>query len=131
MFKDINYHLNNSCYGIADCISIGNRFLSKNSTLLGAICDGLWWQPRKITTASGAVFFTVGRVKKGTVYFWLYFMGSPQEALNFSWTCSIDCKVPAGSLITKDAVEKCSFTGPVHTLDMGENDIIASGSLFM
>ena len=80
---------------------------------------GLWF-PSKITSTCGAVFFTSGYVKNDTVYLWLRLFGSSDEAKKYC--CSYSIKHEIGN-------EKFSYSGPVHTLDKGFQDIITSGSL--
>ena len=86
-----------------------------------SLTDGGNWFPRKITSG-GAVFFTSGCVINKTVYFWIRLLGSSDEAKKYSCTYSIKSKI---------GNEKFIYSGPVHTLDKGDYEIIASGSLLM
>ena len=65
-------------------------------------------------------FFTSGYVKNDTVYLWLRLFGSSDEAKKYCCTYSIKHEI---------GNEKFSYSGPVHTLDKGFQDIITSGSL--
>ena len=78
------------------------------------------WNPTKMTSADGAVFFDGGKVVDQTLHFWIYFLGSSYEAKNFS--CTMEVKNKNG--------EKFTYTGPVHTLDKRYSDIIAEKSCF-
>ena len=81
----------------------------------------IFWTPSKVTTSCGAVFFQVGKTIAKTLYFWIIFLGSSDEARKYSCTCSVTSKIG----------EKFNFNGPVHTLDKEFMDIIDSGSLLM
>ena len=80
---------------------------------------GLWF-PSKMTSTCGAVFFTSGYIKNDTVYLWVRLFGSSDEAKKYCCTFSIKHEIKN---------EKFSYSGPVHTLDKGLEDIITSGSL--
>ena len=82
--------------------------------------DGDYWSPTKMISTCGAVFFTSGYVKNETVYFWLNLLGSSDEAKKYACTSSIK---------NKNGIEKFIYSGLVHTLDKGYEDIISSGSL--
>ena len=123
IFKDVVCHLE-ICLGepfLEEKMSNGkaNNFLvlfDSNGLFLG------YWIPSKITSVCGAVFFTSGCVENETVYFWISLVGSSDEAKKYSCTYSIKSKI---------GNEKFIYSGPVHTLDKGYDDIIASGSLLM
>merc|ERR1712223_1957194 len=53
--------------------------------------------------------------------FWLYFLGSPQEVKNYTYTFSITTKIG----------EKFTYYGHVKPLDEKRNDIIAQRSVFV
>ena len=98
-----------------------NHFLVSNGTSgHGQLDDGDSWRASKMTSACGAVFFTAGYVKNETVYFWLQLLGSSDEAKKY--LCTISVKNKIGN-------EEFNYSGTVHTLDKGYEDIIASGSL--
>ena len=69
-----------------------------------------------------ANFFTSAKIVKERFWFWLTFMGSSDEAENYSSSISIENKVGK-------KFDKFNFTGSVHTLDEKAHDIIGSGSL--
>ena len=82
--------------------------------------NGGYWYPSKMTSTCGAVFFTSGYIKNHTVYLWVRLFGSVDEAKKYCCTFSIKHEI---------GNEKFSYSGPVHTLDKGFEDIITSGSL--
>jgi len=75
----------------------------------------------KMTCTDGAVFYRVGMTHNTLLYYWIYFMGSPEEAKNYS------CKI---SVTTKTG-DKFSYEGIVNTLDEGKDDIAAKQSCLM
>jgi hypothetical protein len=81
------------------------------------------WIPTKITTTFGAVFFTHGCVRNKTLYIWICLLGSLDEANEYSCSYSITNKVGETFIYNSP--------GPVFTIDKGQDDIIASGSLLM
>ena len=96
-----------------------NHFL----VLLGIheeIEDSDYWSPSKMTSTCGAVFFASAYVIYPTVYIWLCFLGSSEEAKKYRCTYSIKNEMRNENFI---------YSGPVHTLDKSYEDIIASGSL--
>ena len=127
LFKDFIDHLNApSCMNdITEELKLLNKEANKFLALLDLPLfeefeDGDFWFPGKMTSTCGAVFFTSGFVKNETVYFWLVLLGSSDEAKKYSCTNSIKNNI--GDM-------KFTYSGPVHTLDKGYEDIIASGSL--
>ena len=74
----------------------------------------------KITVNDGNVFYYTEAVENNTCYLWLYYLGCPYEAENFS--CTFSMKNKTG--------ETFSYSGPVHTLDESKDSIITSGSCF-
>ena len=125
VFKDVICHLKTFHKGLRceykPVIGEQNKFLVGYSTEKYGLKDGLFWSPSKITRSCGAVFFPVGKIVRETVYLWVIFFGSSDEAKKFSCTLSI----------TSQIGEKFNFSGPVTTLDKFYDDIIASGSLLM
>merc|ERR1719350_458031 len=79
--------------------------------------------PAKLTSTCGALFFTGTQCSKDSICFWVTFMGSSDEAENYSSSISIENKIGK-------KFNKFNFTGTVHTIDEKADDIIASGSLF-
>ena len=74
-----------------------------------------------MTTSCGAVFFNTAYTENKVMYFLICLMGSSDEAKKYSCTFSIKNEIG----------EKFIYSGPVHTIDKGKDDIIASGSLLM
>ena len=74
----------------------------------------------KITNTDGDEFYLVTRFKDNTFYMWIYFFGCPDDTKNFS--CTLSFKSKSG--------DEFVYHGPVHTLDKGEDDVVASGSFF-
>ena len=97
-----------------------NNFLVLFGTNEFTLTGITYWNPAKITSTCEAVFLNSGYVKNNTVYFWLLLLGSSDEAKKYSCTISIKNKI---------GNEKFIYSGPVHTLDKGYKNIIASGSL--
>ena len=80
-----------------------------------------FWEPSKVTASCGALFFTLGKTFATTIYFWIFFFGSSDEARRYSCRYSVTSKI----------WEKFNFDGPIHTIDKEFMDIIDSGSLLM
>ena len=81
--------------------------------------DGDCYTSNKLTKENGDTFFAEALIREGYFHFWIYFMGSSEEAKKYSSKCSI--KNTSG--------EKFTYTGPVHILDKCCEDVVASGSL--
>lgn len=77
------------------------------------------WKPTKIS-CGGDFFFAVTYFVNNIFHFWIYFLGSPDEARNFSSVYSFKNMIG----------ETFNYGGPVHTLDESISDIIAAGSFF-
>ena len=84
--------------------------------------NGSNWNPTKFTSTCGATFFAAAVTVKDSVCVWVIFMGSSDEAENYSSSISIENKIGK-------KFNKFNFTGSVHTIDEKADDIIASGSL--
>jgi len=97
-----------------------NKFLVFFKTNEFNLRDTCYWFPTKMTSTCGAVFYTSGCVENKTVYFWLHLLGSSDEAKKYLCTVSIKNEIEN---------EKFIYSGRVHTLDKGYENIIASGSL--
>ena len=130
VFKDVICHQKTFHKGLnfeyRPVVGKTNTFLAKFSTPEKGLENGnSWtpgpWAPAKLTSSCGAVFFSVGKIVRETVYLWIIFFGSSDEAKKFSCTLSITSKIG----------EEFNFSGPVTTLDKSHDDIIASGSLLM
>ena len=125
VFKDVICHLKTFHKGLKceykPVIREQNKFLVGYATEKYGLKDGLFWSPSKLTSSCGAVFFSVGKIVRETVYLWIIFFGSSDEAKKFCCTLSITSKIG----------EKFNFSGPVSTLDYSYDYIIASGSLLM
>ena len=127
IFKDVVCHLK-TCLGepfeeekMSNGKGGANNFLVLFDTTEFSLTDGGNWFPSKMTSVTGAVFFTSGCVLNKTVYIWIRLLGSSDEAKKFSCAFSI----------TNEIGEKFNYSGPVHTLDTQPKDVIASGSLFI
>ena len=80
------------------------------------------WIPRKIELVNKYDLFLVGKVIDSILYAWIYIVGSPIEARNYS--CSIS--------VTDKSGNKFAFYGQaVKPLDEGPSDIIAKQTVFM
>jgi len=123
MFKDISVHLTNThskeCPNYVSEVVEGTRFLA-SKFICKTIEEGTCWSIKTINTDSGATFYVEARIRSGMFYSWLYYVGSSDEAKNFSCKYSVSNKTG----------EEFIYTGPVHTLDMGEFEVLASGSVF-
>ena len=120
LFKDVVDHLKTAHKLVVyKAVNEIDTFLTKKSTK--GLSNGYYWRAVKLVTSSKALFFSIGRIVENTVYLWLVFMGSSDEAKNYSYICSI----------TNQIGQKFLYSGPVHTLDDNPADIIASGALLM
>ena len=81
--------------------------------------NGEHWNPGKIISSCGALFFQFVRIKNDTMYSCIVFMGSSDEAINYSYSCSV----------TNITGQEFIYKGSVPTLDDKSDDIITSGSL--
>ena len=97
---------------------IGKALVTEKSTVTLGVKDCIW-NPSKITSSCGAIFFTFARIDNNSFYSCIVFMGSSDEARNYSYTSSV----------TSNHGEKFILCGPVSTVDKGFEDVIASGSL--
>merc|ERR1711874_525195 len=126
MFKDVSEHLltvheNDSEWKMEE--EIKNQWLPlgrfENDSYFDSTAP---WDsyPQKITSIDGDVFYEVGFKVNNAFRFVIYFLGSPEEAKNFS------CKI----LVTNKDGEEFSYTSKVHTFDERKDDIIASETCF-
>ena len=97
----------------------GKALVTRKNTKRNQVKNGEYWNPGKIISSCGALFFTFVKVKNDTMYSCIVFMGSSDEARKYSYTCSV----------TSNMEETFMFRGPVSTVDRSFDDIIASGSL--
>ena len=119
LFKDIIDHLETAHkLTVYEAVNEIDTFFTKKNVKSG-FSNGNFWNAAKLVTSSSAQFFSIGKTANDTVYQWLVFMGSSDEARNYSYTCSISNQVG----------QKFIYSGPVHTLDDNSDDIIASGAL--
>ena len=119
MFKDVTDHLE-TAHKLIEYKTVNeiDTFVIKR-TKNSSFSNGKYWRAAKLVTSSEALFFVVSKTSNDTVYQWIVFMGSSDEAKNYSYTCSI----------SNDIGQKFLYSGPVHTLDDNSDDIIASGAL--
>ena len=83
---------------------------------------GYSWIPRKVELVDKYDLFVVGKVVNSILYAWIYIVGSPIEARNYSYTISV----------TDKSGNKFAFYGQaVKPLDEGPNDVIAKQAVFM
>ena len=120
LFKDVIEHLETS-HNVHD-FGEKNRICSHCGIDIIDFETCTVWNPGKFVTSCGAVFFTSAIIVKKRFYFLLTFLGSSDEAENYSSSISIENKVGK-------KFDKFNFTGSVHTLDEKAHDIIGSGSL--
>jgi len=121
LFKDVVEHLKASHKGFFEMASKENRY--RWYAVGDKPLENCWtWVPGKITTSCGATFFTCAKIVNDTFHHWVIFLGSSDEAENYSSSISIETKIGK-------QFNKFNFTGAVHTIDEGAGDIIASGSL--
>ena len=125
LFKDVIDHLGGVFHTIGPInyqLVVGKALVTKKFTATLGVCqlqNGKYWNPEKITSSCGAVFFIFGTIDNNTLYSWIAFYGSADEAMKYSYTSSV----------TSNRGEKFTFSGPVFTIDTGFEAIIASGSL--
>ena len=125
LFKDVTEHFEmahidmnldglrqtNLCYG-----EVFKRCVPLNDPSFPSSWQGL----SKCTSTTGAEFyFMIRKDCDQFIHFWFYFLGSVDEAKNYSATCSV----------VNNIGEKFTYTGRVHTLEEKDDDIIAKGSL--
>ena len=121
LFKDVIEHLETSHKDLYD-FGKKNHFFSFLEMDKNRLKNNAFWTPVKVTTSCGALFFFAAKVVNERFCFLLTFMGSSDEAENYSSSISIENKIGK-------KINIFNFTGPVHTIDEGADDIIASGSL--
>ena len=76
----------------------------------------------KLLTASGVPFYVFGARVDDTAFFWVCFLGCPDEIKNYAVTLSL----------SGQTIEKLSYHGNVHTLDddfehIIKGDLISEG----
>ena len=124
VFKDVIEHLETS-HKVLD-VGVKNQtfrfFGTERNSFENMVENGRPWAPGKFATSCGAVFFTTAKIVNESFCFLLTFMGSSDEAENYSSSISIENKIGK-------KFNKFDFTGTVHTIDEKADDIIASGSL--
>ena len=81
--------------------------------------DYSFW-PTKLKATNGSVFFQVDRIMDKIMHFWVYFLGSAEEADNYAYTI----------FITGKSKEEFTYFGPVIPLDENFMDIIQSHKSF-
>ena len=122
VFKDVIEHLETS-HKVLD-VGVKNQtfrfFGTERNSFENMVENGRPWAPGKFATSCGAVFFTTAKIVNESFCFLLTFMGSSDEAENYSSSISIK---------DRKEINKFNFTGAVHTLDEKVDDIIASGLL--
>jgi len=126
LFKDIIAHINICLEEPIEEEKMSNFKANSFLVLIGTnkeIKNEAIWIPTKITTTCGAVFFTHGCVKNQTLYIWICLLGSLDEANKYSCSYSITNRIGEKFIYNSP--------GPVFTIDKGQDDIIASGSLLM
>ena len=69
-----------------------------------------------MTSTSGDVFFFEAKIRNDLAYFWVNFFGSSDDAKNFNVNFSVDKSV--------NFCETFNYSGPVHTLEKEQSDII-------
>ena len=94
---------------------IGKALVTRKNTKRSQVNNGEHWNPGKIISSCGALFFQFVRIKNDTMYSCIVFMGSSDEARKYSYTCSV----------TSNMEETFMFKGPVFTVDRSFDDIIA------
>ena len=119
LFKDVVEHLDTSHEGVFELTATGNTFDGLYLTEICGLENGNTWSLGKFTSSCGALFFTGSKIVKDSFCIWVILMGSSDEAKRYTSTISVTSKIG----------EKFNFSGPVHTVDEGADDIITSGSL--
>ena len=123
-FKDISDHLmkehsNDFERAKASTLTV---LLAENKCVFNLPVPINAWIPRKIELVNKYDLFLVGRVIDSILYAWIYIVGSPIEARNYS--CSIS--------VTDKSGNKFAFYGQaVKPLDEGPYDVIAKQAVFM
>ena len=120
MFKDVIEHLETS-HKVHDS-GEKNQLFSYFGTGKHSFEKGNYWSLVKFATSCGAVFFSSAIIVKERFCVLLTFMGSSDEAENYSSSITIENKIG-------EKINKFNFTGAVHTLDENADNIIASGLL--
>ena len=85
-----------------------------------SILQGVW-SPSTMTSTSGDVFFFEAKMSNDSVYCWVNFLGSSDDAEDFTVNLSIH---------NMNYRESFNYDGPVHTLDKIQNDIIEKENCF-
>ena len=120
LFKDVIEHLETShkVHDFGETNQLFGCFGTGKHSLKEDHCSALG----KFATSCGAVFFTSAKVAEKRFCVLLTFIGSSDEAENYSSSVSIEAKIGK-------KFNKFNFTGSVHTIDEKADDIISSGSL--
>ena len=79
------------------------------------------WSPGKMTSTSGDVFFFEAKMSNDSIYFWVNYFGSSDDAKNFTVNFSVD---------NTNFFESFIYNGPVHTLDEDPFEIVARQNCF-
>ena len=123
-FKDISDHLmkqHSNDFERAKA-STSTVLLTENKCVFNLPAPINAWIPRKIELVNKHDLFFVGKVVHSILYAWIYIVGSPIEARNYS--CSIS--------VTDRSGNKFAFYGQaVKPLDEGHYDVIAKQAVFM
>lgn len=78
--------------------------------------------PTKLQATNGDIFFQVDRIGSDEImHFWVYFMGSSEEAANYSYTF----------YLTGKSQEEFIYHGPVVPLDENHKDVIKNHRTFI
>ena len=124
VFKDISDHLmrqHSNDFERAKA-STSTVLLAENKFVFNLPATFTTWIPRKIELVNKYDLFFVGKVVDSILHAWIYIVGSPIEARNFSCTISV----------TDKSGNKFAFYGQaVKPLDEGPYDVIAKQAVFM
>ena len=120
LYKDVIEHLETShkVHDFGEKNQLFSYFIMDNI----ALENGTTWGVVKFATSCGAVFFTSAIMVKERFCVLLTFMGSSDEAENYSSSITIENKIG-------EKINKFNFTGAVHTPDEKADNIISSGLL--
>ena len=120
IFKDIVNHLDTHSFGIMKTKIKNNKFTIEIG--FGKVWTrGAFWDLMEFKSTDGMTFYFIGKFAEDNLaFFWLYFLGSPREVKNYTYTMSF----------TINTGEKFTYYGDVKPLDETRDDIIGQWSGF-
>ena len=126
MFKDVMKHLNDShvkCWEVRMLEGQKNIWRARLGNRQGNFepKGDESWNPGKMTSTYGDVFFFESIMSNNSIHCWVYFLGSSNDAKNFRVNFSVK---------SMNLCESFIYNGLVHTLEKEQSDIIDEQTCF-